>query len=89
VPKDYSFRVTGTNRSLKQKVVFTGSLLTASNVTLITQMTNRLGAAAGGAGLQTVPAEAYSQPLLNLRISGRVKIGEGKEVEINALPLLP
>jgi hypothetical protein len=26
---------------------------------------------------------------LNLRISGSVKIGDGKEFEINALPVLP
>ena len=107
----YSFRVAGTNRSLQEKVVFTGNLLTATNLTLAlpgaTNLSyggglggvNRGSAVSNGAAnlnlrvfsdaFQNATAQPGSLPLLNSRISGKVLIGTGKAVEINALPANP
>jgi hypothetical protein len=87
--QSYSFRVAGTNRSLNQKVVFTGDLLTTTNlVSLVSAATNL---SPGGAleKYQSTPAQQSLLPLLNSRISGKVVVGSGKAVEINALPASP
>jgi hypothetical protein len=88
-PQTYSFRVAGTNRSLQQKVVFTGNLLTATNLILsppgITNLS--IGSSLGGSRYST--AQSDSLLPLNSRISGKVVIGRGKAVEINALPAGP
>jgi hypothetical protein len=110
-PQTYSFRVAGTNRSLQKKVVFTGNLLTATNLTLsLRSVTNfSIGASLGkedrrdtlsygasnlsiGGGLggsQNATTQPGFLPLLNSRISGKVVVGSGKAVEINALPASP
>ncbi|MCX6924273.1 MAG: hypothetical protein NT154_13830 [Verrucomicrobia bacterium] len=51
-PLTYSFRVTGTNRSLNKSVVFTGNLLTITNLALALPMTTNWGVegALGGGG---------------------------------------
>jgi hypothetical protein len=107
----YSFRVAGTNRSLQKKVVFTGNLLTATNLSLSLPATTNLtarGLYAGGnrrdtfsygatnldlqGGLgrsQTATTQPAFLPLLNSRISGKVVVGTGKPIEINALPASP
>jgi hypothetical protein len=88
-PQTYFFRVTGTNRSLQKKVVFTGNLLAATNLALFQPATNdfRLGGGQGGA--RRVAAQPDLLPLLHFRISGKVVIGSGQAVEINALPAAP
>ena len=85
----YSFRVVGTNRSLHKKVVFTGNLLAATNSPAAQSFTNLLsfGGALGGGRIGSTPLHLL--PLLNLRISGKVVVGNGKAVEINALPTSP
>ena len=84
VVQNYSFSVEGTNRSLNQKVVFTGNLQTAQNMILSTGGSNKQGAGLGGA--QPIPPEFAPVPLLNSRISGRAIIGDRKEININAVP---
>jgi hypothetical protein len=107
----YSFRVAGTNRSLQKQVVFTGNLLTATNLILslpgVTNFSIGGGLATGdrrdalsygasnlsiggvwGAS-QSATAQPGFLPLLNSRISGKVVVGSGKAVEINALPASP
>ena len=88
-PPTYSFRVAGTNRSLNQQVVFTGNLLAATNLALSPPATNHLGIGGGLGGFQRAPAQQGLPPLLNTRISGKVVIGSGKAVEINAVPASP
>jgi hypothetical protein len=88
-PKTYSFRVTGTNRSLQKKVVFTGNLLAATNLTLSLPVATNLGIGGGVGGSQTGSARRGFLPLLNSRISGSVVIGTSKPVEINASPSRP
>jgi hypothetical protein len=85
----YSFRVAGTNRSLNEKVVFTGNLLATTNLTLSLPVATNLSIGSGSGGFQNAPAQQGLLPLLNYRISGKVVIGSGKAVEINALPTNP
>ena len=88
-PPTYFFRVTGTNRSLQQKVVFTGNLLAATNLVLFQPATNDFKLRGGLGGARGVAAQPALLPLLNTRISGKVVIGSGQAVEINALPASP
>jgi len=67
----YFFRVTGTNRTLNAKVVFVGNLSPGTNVML-------QGFGGGGA----VPPPA----LATARITGKVRVGDQPELEVNAVP---
>ena len=87
--QSYSFRVAGTNRSLNQKVVFTGDLLTATNLASSLSVATNLSPGGVVERYQTVPARQGPLPLLHSRISGKVVIGGGAAVEINALPASP
>jgi hypothetical protein len=89
VPQTYFFRVTGTNRSLQKKVVFTGNLLSATNLTLFQSATNDLRGGGSLVGYRGAAAQPALLPLLNSRISGKVVIGSGQPIEINALPAAP
>ena len=87
--QDYSFRVVGTNRTLRQNVVFTGSFIAATNSIRLPPMDTNL---ALGTRLDNAPAGSIQQnalPLLNSRIAGKVVIGSGKAIEINARPTAP
>ena len=88
-PQTYFFRVTGTNRSLQKKVVFTGNLLAATNLALFQPATNDFKLGGGQGGARGVAAQPDLLPLLHSRISGKVVIGSGQAVEINALPAAP
>jgi hypothetical protein len=87
--QNYAFRVAGTNRSLNQKVVFTGNLLTATNLASSLPAVTNQSVGGGLGGSQNAPAQQGLLPLLNSQISGKVVIGTGKAVEINALPANP
>ena len=87
--QSYFFRVAGTNRSLNQKIVFTGNLLTATNLASSLPAATNLSLGGGLGGSQNAPAQPGLLPLLNSRISGKVVIGSGNAVEINALPATP
>jgi hypothetical protein len=87
--QNYYFRVTGTNRTLQKKVVFTGNLVAASNSGLFKQNTNAARYGSGVGGSQPGPAGQSPQPLLNARISGKAVIGDRQEIEINAVPTGP
>lgn len=83
--KNVSFRVSGTNLSLNQNVVFVGDLL-AESPSAGGGATNTVRDAVGGFLV------APSQPadlLRNSRISGRATINEREEIEINAVPVKP
>lgn len=87
--QNYAFRVVGTNRTLRKKVVFTGNLLATSSPV----GRPPTGApAAIGTLLEKTRADSVQQtalPLLNSRIAGKVVIGSGTAIEINALPAAP
>jgi hypothetical protein len=88
-PQTYFFRVTGTNRSLQAKVVFTGNLLAATNLALFQPATNDLKLGGGLGGARGVALQPDLLPLLHSRISGKVVVGSGQAVEINAMPAAP
>ena len=84
------FRVAGTNRTLNQKVVFSGKLFGVTNAAAAATglgnawdggSANRLGATPLIGG-QVGPA-----PLSPSRIAGKAVIGRGREIEINAVPV--
>jgi hypothetical protein len=85
----YFFRVAGTNRSLNKKVVFTGNLMTATNLALFQSATNYLKLGGGAGGFQNGAPQPGVMPLLQSRILGKVVVGNGKAVEINAIPTSP
>ena len=88
--QNYFFRVAGTNRSLNKKVVFTGNLMAATNLALASQVTNAWGKGEAAAAAQAPSAVRSPQSLLmNSRISGKVVIGDRKEIEVNAVPTGP
>jgi len=93
--ENYFFRVTGTNRNLKQNLVFTGNFIpltnTASRRTGFGGLSGTISAgraAAEPAAASPTAAEPAESPvsLLNARISGKVIIGNQKEIEVNAAP---
>jgi nitrate reductase NapE component len=89
LPQTYLFRVTGTNRSLQKKVVFTGSLLPAAQAKQPMVMHTNLGAVTSIDGFQAGMTQLLTVPLINTRISGKVVVGNAKAVEINAEPSSP
>ena len=92
--QNYFFRVAGTNRSLQQSVVFTGSVLTLSNVVPASSQTfgssvNRAGSRGGNIS-QVTDKNLYQQSLFsNSRIAGTAVVNSTNEIEINALPFAP
>ena len=88
-PPAYFFRVAGTNRSLHKKVVFSGNLMATTNSPSFQGFTNLLSLGGGLGGQRPASAQPNFLPLLNSRISGKVVIGNGKAVEVNALPTSP
>jgi hypothetical protein len=83
--RNYFFRVTGTNRNLRQNVVFSGNLIPLTNVLATgTNANGTVGFGGGGAG--AMPTTLSPLLLSNSRISGKVVIGNQKEIEVNATP---
>jgi hypothetical protein len=86
--QNYFFRVTGTNQTLKQNVVFTGNLLAnAAPNKLPQQFQSGGGAGFGGGQLQA--ALTNQLPWSNSRIAGTAVVAATNNVEINAVPLAP
>ncbi len=85
--QNYSFRVSGTNRSLNQRVVLIGNYAVAAPAAPALQLSasNALAygrppaSANGGASVQSI----------NSRIQGRAVIGGTNHIEIDALPVQP
>jgi hypothetical protein len=84
--QNYSFRVTGTNRNLRQNVVFSGNLIPLTNALVAWTNANAAGGPAGGGGGGVMPSVISPSLLLNSRISGKAVIGNQKEIEVNATP---
>jgi hypothetical protein len=86
--QNYFFRVTGTNRTLKQPVIFAGNLLILTNAipsgpSIATQ------SPVGQSQTQLAPAQNQLPSLVNSTISGSVQLGAGKEMKFNAVPVNP
>jgi len=94
--QNYFFRVAGTNRTLRQNVVFTGNVQAISNVPATVQQIlsdrGNFGASGsvGGQNNQPVAANQLPQGLLsNSRIIGTAVIDSTNQIEINAVPVTP
>lgn len=78
----YFFRVAGTNRNLKQEIVFSGNFVPLTNAP--TADTFKIPGAANAFGVQQNPPG--SSMLLNSQISGKVVIGGKREIKLDAIP---
>lgn len=81
----FNFRVTGTNRTLQQTVVFAGNILMPTNVISLQQTSP----AAGVAGGQSTQMQQLLPMPANSTISGRLQLGKNPEMQINAVPVPP
>lgn len=81
--QSYYFRVTGTNRSLRQPVVFSGILTPGASSVTGTQTMARASAVGGIAPIK--PAGATVLPLSRAQLRGRVLIGTNM-MDVNATP---
>ena len=80
------YRVTGTNRTLNQAVVFTWSFVEMTNSPVVAQsgrISNDLNKDA-----QKLPTQ-FPALLQNSFINGRAQFETGQEIEINAIPVAP
>ena len=83
------FRATGTNRNLNQRVVINGSLLAATNSSVMPYNQN-LRQSASSAAPKVLPQSIQpGRPLTNQRIQGKAVIGGSNEFQINAVPAPP
>lgn len=83
--QNVAFRVMGTNRTLRQQVIFEGNLKLPTNVTAAAQSISSDARMPAG---QTAEQLQIPQVLLqNSTISGRVRLGANQEVQINAVPV--
>jgi hypothetical protein len=92
--QNYFFRVTGTNQTLKQNVVFAGNLVATANAVTNSQQASsasgNLGVGgAGGDQSQSALTNQSQLPWSNSRIAGTAVIAGTNQIEINALPLSP
>ena len=85
--QNFFFRVTGTNRSLKQFIIFTGNFIPDLQV----PSSAKSSVSNGFAGNQSSAPVAGPTPLqlLNTRLKGRATIGGSNQIEIIALPAKP
>jgi hypothetical protein len=87
--QNYFFRVTGTNQTLRQNVVFAGNLLAIASTTTNLPQTFGGNGGLGGGQLQPALTNQNQLPWSNSRIAGTAVIAETNHIEINAMPLSP
>jgi hypothetical protein len=92
--QNYFFRVSGTNQTLKQNVVFTGNLLAMASTTTNLQqsISGSAGFVAGAGGFgggRLQPALTNQLPWSSSRITGTAMVAGTNNIEINAVPLSP
>jgi hypothetical protein len=89
VTQNYFFRVAGTNRTLRQAVVFSGTFEAAPGA--ITNAPLSFEGATGGAGVvqngMQVPTNQEQSLLSNARVVGTAVIDQTNRIEINAVPV--
>jgi hypothetical protein len=81
---NYSFRVVGTNITLKEKVVFSGQLVPLSQAFGGIGITNATSISLAGAAAAPPPIVLQTAP--ECRVLGKAVIEGGSEIQINALP---
>jgi hypothetical protein len=73
--QNYLFRVEGTNRTLRQQVVFTGNFVNFTN------------AAQFGIPPQNAPQQNLRSVINNSTIIGRAQLADDREISVNAVPV--
>lgn len=87
IPEDnFAFSVSGYNRKLREKVVFTGNVTNAFIVTNGQFQNSMVQSAAQAQNAQNVNAPQQQTSPQNLLLNGRVQIGRRTEFEIQAAP---
>ena len=94
VAQNYFFRVTGTNLTLKQNVVFAGNLVASSSAAVNGQQANTRngnfsGGGGGGVSGQLQSAITNQLPWSISRIAGTAVVADTNSIEINAVPQSP
>lgn len=88
MPLNLAFEVEGTNRSLRQRVVFSGNWI-QSTALLNAQNTSNVMQSFQNAGTSTAPVESQNYNLQNSFINGRVYLNNSRNgTELNALPAI-
>ena len=82
----FSFQVEGTNRTFRQRVVFTGNLLVDTDALSAKQSNAESNQRSA---LQLQQNGPTSTELQNSRIAGQAVIGDGRTLQINAAPASP
>jgi hypothetical protein len=85
--QNYFFRVVGTNRTLKQAVVFDGNLLLNASASVKSQQSPNGNGSFGGGLVQPVPTNQL--PWSSSRIAGTAVVSDTNNIEINAVPQSP
>lgn len=82
----YFYQVTGTNRTLNQNIVFSWNFLPTNETAAAAQLDYQTVIKDADFSRQTSPFPVLLQ---NSHLNGRVQYGEGREIEINAVPMKP
>jgi hypothetical protein len=86
--QNYFFRVAGMNQTLKQNVVFSGTVEAVPGA--LTNATQTFAGAGGGGGGQSIMQATTNQQqalLSNSRVVGTAVIDQTNQIEINAVPV--
>ncbi|HWC59199.1 MAG TPA: hypothetical protein VHC44_05840, partial [Verrucomicrobiae bacterium] len=85
--QNYFFRVAGTNRNLKQNVIFSGNFVPLTNAPFVMEGARFGGGGGGLGGERSNASQSQIDTLLsNSRINGTAVIGNQKPIEVNATP---
>jgi hypothetical protein len=87
VSQDYFFRVVGTNRTFNENVTFSGQVIAATYLKKAVTATNSAlpSGGAGRASFQEAKTEGSAPPPVSSRITGKLTVGKGNEVDVNAV----
>jgi hypothetical protein len=85
--QDYFFRVVGTNRTFNENVTFSGQVIAATYLKKAVTATNSAvpSGGAGRASFQEAKTEVSAPPPVSSRITGKLTVGKGNEVDVNAV----
>jgi hypothetical protein len=84
----FRFRVSGTNRTLHEALVFSGNFLTSGETPLAQQLVVTNGSV-GGLVAPPTAGGRLGLELQKASVQGRLSLGESNSFEINALPAKP
>ncbi len=87
--QNYFFLVSGTNRSLKQNIRFSGNFVASENEAQFNLQTNAQIQNQFQKAIQNAATNLMKVPLANYRIDGTAELGNNQKLQINAVPSPP